>query len=62
MVSAGRIAELFPFEPSAREPLPADTVAEDELVEASATPLNRQQREALIQSSVPTAAASKRRA
>jgi hypothetical protein len=62
MVSAGRVAELFPFEPSAAAPVLSDTVAENELVEASASPLSRQQREALIQSSLPAVAASKRRA
>ena len=62
MVSAGRVAELFPFEHSAGAPVPSDTEAEDELVEASARPLSRQQREALIQSSLPAVAASKRRA
>jgi len=62
MVSAGRIAELFPFEPSAGAPLPSDTVAEDELVEASTSPLSHQQREALIQSSLPADTPSKRRA
>jgi hypothetical protein len=60
-VSAGRIEELFPFEPSAGAPLPSDAVAEDELVEASASPLSHQQREALIRSSLPAAKQSKRR-
>jgi len=52
LVSAGKIQELFPFHPRS-EALPADTVAEEDLVEASALPLSRERRAALIQSSVP---------
>ena len=62
IVSAGKIAEHFPYAPAADRPLPADTVSEDELVEASVTPLKRQQREALIDSSLPSAARAKRKA
>jgi hypothetical protein len=53
-VSAGRIAELFPFTPATERDVPADTLVEQELVEASALPLNREQRGALIQSSMPS--------
>jgi hypothetical protein len=62
LVSAGKIAEVFPYKPSADQPLPADTKADEELVEASSAPLNRRQRESLINSSLPAAVAQKRRA
>jgi hypothetical protein len=62
LVSTGRIAEVFPYKPAADQPLPADTKADEELVEASTAPLSRRQREALINSSLPAAAAHKRRA
>jgi len=57
-VSAGKIQELFPFRPTHADALPPDTVEEGDLVEASAMPLNREQRAALIQSSMPTASAA----
>ncbi len=60
IVTAGKLHEIFPYAPPAGRALPADTLAEEELVEASAAPLKRSQREALIQSSLP--AAQKRRA
>jgi hypothetical protein len=53
LVSAGRIGELFPFKPAADEPIPSDTVADEDLVVASAAPLTRKQRDALIESSLP---------
>ena len=53
LVSAGRVAEWFPFKPARERALPADTVTDEELVEASASPLSRKQRDALIQSSLP---------
>ena len=62
IVTAGKIAELFPYTPRADRAIPADTLAEDDLVEASAAPLKRPQRDALIQSSLPAAARQKRRA
>jgi hypothetical protein len=62
LVSAGRIAELFPFEPSGGQPLAADTLPEEDLVEASALPLSRQQRDALIDASLPASRPRKRRA
>ncbi len=61
LVSAGRIADWFPFKPAGDQPIPADTVAEEELVEASASPLNQRQRDALIQSSLPAMSRKKRR-
>src|SRR5271156_4610310 len=56
LVSAGKIADLFPFKPAGDQPIPSDTVAEEDLVEASASSLNRKEREALIQSSLPASA------
>jgi hypothetical protein len=62
IVTAGKVAEYFPYEPPADRPIPADTLSDEELVEASATPLKQQQRAALIQSSLPAAALEKHRA
>jgi hypothetical protein len=62
IVTAGKLHEIFPYAPPTKRALPADTQAEEELVEASAAPLKRSQREALIQSSLPAAAVQKRRA
>jgi len=53
LVSAGRIAELFPFKPAAGATIPADTQADGELAVASAAPLSRKERDALIQASLP---------
>jgi hypothetical protein len=53
LVSAGKVADLFPFKPSGDQPIPSDTMAEEDLVEASPLPLNRQQRDTLIESSLP---------
>jgi hypothetical protein len=61
-VSAGKIKELFPFTPSSDLELPSDTVAEEDLVQASALPLDRRQRAALIQSSMPATRTEPRRA
>jgi hypothetical protein len=61
LVSAGKIADLFPFKPAGDQPIPSDTRAEEELVEASALPLNRKQRDALIQSSLPATSPKKHR-
>jgi hypothetical protein len=57
LVSAGKIKDLFPFHPVRTDELPADTVEEGELVEASALPLSRERRAALIQSSMPSSSA-----
>jgi hypothetical protein len=61
LVSAGKIADLFPFKPSGDPPIPSDTMAEEDLVEASALPLNRERRDALIQSSLPAPSPKKQR-
>ncbi len=61
LVSAGKIAELFPFKPAGDQTMPADTMAEEELVEASALPLSRKQRDALIESSLPATKRKKHR-
>lgn len=53
LVSEGKLHELFPFRPRAQD-LPADTVAEEDLVEASPLPMSRERRAALIQSSMPS--------
>jgi hypothetical protein len=58
-VSAGRARDLFPFKPMSDQEIPSDKVAEDELVEASAMPLSRQQRSSLIQSSMPPSATAR---
>lgn len=54
LVSDGQLGERFPFHPKTQE-MPPDFVAEDDLEEASPLPLSRQQRAALIQSSMPPA-------
>jgi hypothetical protein len=61
LVSAGKIADLFPFTAAADQPIPSDTVAEKDLVQASPSPLNRKEREALIQSSLPASSPKKLR-
>jgi hypothetical protein len=55
LVSTGKIKDVFPFCSTRPEELPADRVEESELVEASAMPLSRERRAALIQSSMPAA-------
>jgi hypothetical protein len=47
LVIAGRVADLFVLKPADYEPIPSDTVAEEELVEASASPLNQKERDGL---------------
>jgi hypothetical protein len=61
LVSAGRVAEWFPFKPAREQAVPADTVTDEELTEASASPLSRKQREALIQCSLPATSRKKPR-
>jgi hypothetical protein len=53
LISAGKIQDLFPFRPNRPDELPADTVDESELKEASAMPLSRERRAALIEASMP---------
>jgi hypothetical protein len=59
LVSSGRIAELFPFKPAAGVPIPPDTEADEDLVVASATPLSRRERDALIEASLPASSRRK---
>lgn len=61
LVSAGKVADLFPLKPDGDQPIPTDTMAEEELVEASASPLTRKQRDTLIQSSLPASSRKKYR-
>jgi hypothetical protein len=61
IVSAGKIAEHFPYKPSGDETVPSDTMAEEDLAEASASPLNMKQRDALLHASLPAATREKRR-
>jgi hypothetical protein len=53
LVSAGKIRDVFPFRPTVPTGLGPDSLAEDELVEASAMPLSPDRHAALIQSSLP---------
>jgi len=59
LVSGGQLGELFPFRPKAQT-LPPDSVAEEDLEEASTLPMTRDQKAALIQSSMPSSSASVR--
>lgn len=52
LVSEGRLKECFPFRVRREGEIPPDFVAADDLVEASALPLTRAARQALIQSSM----------
>src|ERR1035438_6947093 len=61
LVAAGKRGDLFPCKPTGDQPIPSDTMAEEELVEASASPLIRKQRDALIQSSLPATSTKKYR-
>ena len=61
LVCAGEIADFFLFKPAGDQPIPSDTLAEEELVEASSSSLNRKEREALIQSSLPATTPKKYR-
>jgi hypothetical protein len=58
LVSAGKIREIFPFRPAEPLNLGADSLEEDQLVEASAMPLSRERHAALIQSSLPQTSAA----
>jgi hypothetical protein len=59
LVSAGRLHEVFPFRPSKTDVIAPDFATENELIEASAFPLDRKERAALIQSSMPPSEESK---
>ena len=52
LVSAGKIRELFPFRSNRTSELPPDTVAEEDLEEASPMPPSHEKRAAIIQSSM----------
>jgi hypothetical protein len=59
LVSEGGLEDAFPFEPNAEE-LPADSVAEEDLQEASVKSLNRVSREDLIQACLPNEGSRRR--
>lgn len=59
LVSEGQLGELFPFHPKEPPALPPDFVAEADLEEASAMPLSRERRAALIQASMPAGTQAK---
>jgi hypothetical protein len=54
MTSAGRLEDLFPFQPVHGTEAIADFMPDDALVEASPLPLNEQQRTALVEASMPS--------
>jgi hypothetical protein len=62
LVSAGKLQDVFPFQPAGDPLLPADSKADEELVEASALPLRAAQRATIVSASLPNAASAKRRA
>lgn len=53
LVSAGKIQEIFPFRPNPVTDIGPDFVSDEDLVEASAEPLSREERAAHIQESMP---------
>jgi hypothetical protein len=57
LVSTGKIRDVFPFRPTVPTNLGPDSVAEDELLEASAMPPTPDHHAALIQSSLPQTSA-----
>lgn len=59
LVSEGGLETAFPFVPDTQE-VPADSVAEEDLKEASALPLNWADREELLQASLPNAGTRRR--
>jgi len=61
LVSTGKIQDMFPFRPNPTADLPADTVDESELSEASAMPLSGERRAALIEASMPARSTPARR-
>jgi hypothetical protein len=54
LASTGKLNGVFPFRPASAVAVGADSVAENELVEASAMPLSAKHHAALIQSSLPS--------
>ena len=61
LVSAGNLQDVFPFQPAGNLTLPADSQSDEDLIEASALPLNAAQRAAIVSASLPNAASAKRR-
>lgn len=61
LVSAGKLQDVFPFQPTGNSLLPADSKSDEELIEASALPLSATQRAAIVSASLPNAAGAKRR-
>jgi hypothetical protein len=61
LLSAGKITDVFAFVPVGDPPIPSDTLAEEELVEASPSALTRNERRTLIQSSSSTPSPTKYR-
>jgi hypothetical protein len=61
LVSAGKLLEVFPFQTPGNQPVPADSKADEELIEASAAPLSAGARAALVGASLPSAGGAKRR-
>jgi hypothetical protein len=62
LVSAGKIQESFPFRPNEVSDIGPDSVAEEDLVEASPEPFSREQRAAHIQASMPSSRQARARA
>ena len=58
LVSRGRLSDAFPFKPRAPIDVVDDYALDEDLVEASAMPLELPARAALIQSSMPSALAT----
>ncbi len=52
LVSAGKLRDIFPYRPHATA-IPSDFVSREDLVKASAIPLDQRGRKAIIQSSMP---------
>ncbi len=61
LVSAGKLLDVFPFQIPGNQTLPADSKSDDELIEASASPLSASARAALVGASLPNAVGAKRR-
>lgn len=59
LVSAGETQKIFPFRSSRASKVAPDTVAEDDLEEASPMPLSRERRAAIVDASMPPSRASR---
>ena len=62
LVSTGKIQEMFPFRPNEVTDIGPDSIAEEDLIEASPAPLSREARAVHIQSSMPTPRLARARA